>query len=274
MLARPSKNLLDWSTLGPGRRFVRNMWKYESQHMKRARGCSVVVWGIMLQAGRLRVLFQPHYGPGVDSVTNRNEYQESSWPQEAAGRCIKLTNSPPSVNRLSRKCESLDVSQSIGLHGMLLWQLSLYLYDTRNPGRTVCILPGVSLSSELHTPTMEYWSNLSCKFIVTHPTYLRMPSVTSRTPFPSLQYQFLLWWHLAGGGRRVMSVKKRKMSTLWVQLAMTRLRRAGDMKQQWRWKRRKIDRRKVENNLMNRDQQDASQKVQREVVAATNQRAD
>jgi hypothetical protein len=41
----------------------------------------------MLQAGRSRVQvpmrwnissFQPHYGPGVDSASNRNEYQESS----------------------------------------------------------------------------------------------------------------------------------------------------------------------------------------------------
>jgi hypothetical protein len=24
-------------------------------------------------------LFQPHYGPGVDSASNRNEHQESSW---------------------------------------------------------------------------------------------------------------------------------------------------------------------------------------------------
>jgi hypothetical protein len=23
--------------------------------------------------------FQPHYGPGVDSARNTNEYQESSW---------------------------------------------------------------------------------------------------------------------------------------------------------------------------------------------------
>jgi hypothetical protein len=22
---------------------------------------------------------QPHYGPGVDSASNRNEYQEDSW---------------------------------------------------------------------------------------------------------------------------------------------------------------------------------------------------
>jgi hypothetical protein len=46
-----------------------------------ARG-SVVGWGAMLQAGRSRVqvpmrsFFQPHYGPGVDSASNRNEYRE------------------------------------------------------------------------------------------------------------------------------------------------------------------------------------------------------
>jgi hypothetical protein len=46
----------------------------------------------MLQAGRSRVILsmrllhflidpilQPHYGPGVDSASNRNEYQKSSW---------------------------------------------------------------------------------------------------------------------------------------------------------------------------------------------------
>jgi hypothetical protein len=52
---------------------------------------SVVGWGTMLQAGRSRVRvpvrwiflfnqsFQPHYGPGFDSASNRNKYQESSW---------------------------------------------------------------------------------------------------------------------------------------------------------------------------------------------------
>jgi hypothetical protein len=40
-------------------------------------------------------------GPGIDSVSNKNEHQES----------------PPFVSRLSRKCESLDVSQHY--HGLL-----------------------------------------------------------------------------------------------------------------------------------------------------------
>jgi hypothetical protein len=50
-----------------------------------ARG-SVVGWGSMLQAERKvagsspnEVDFQLHYGPGVYSAYNRNEYQESSW---------------------------------------------------------------------------------------------------------------------------------------------------------------------------------------------------
>jgi hypothetical protein len=58
---------------------------------KEARG-SVVDWDTMLQDGRSRVrfqmmllnfsidlTFQPQYGPGVCSASNRNEYQESSW---------------------------------------------------------------------------------------------------------------------------------------------------------------------------------------------------
>jgi hypothetical protein len=48
---------------------------------------SVLGWGNMPQAGKSRVripmmwifsaylIFQPQYGPGVDSASNRNEYQ-------------------------------------------------------------------------------------------------------------------------------------------------------------------------------------------------------
>jgi hypothetical protein len=52
---------------------------------------------------------QAHYGLGVDSAYNRNEYQESSWNE--ADRRLLLTTSPPPV---FRKHESLYISQTYG----------------------------------------------------------------------------------------------------------------------------------------------------------------
>jgi hypothetical protein len=44
--------------------------------------------------------FRPHYGPGVDSASNRNEYQEYLM-RGKGDRCVGLTTLPPSCTRLS-----------------------------------------------------------------------------------------------------------------------------------------------------------------------------
>jgi len=60
-----------------------------------------VGWRTTLKAGRSRgrfpmvSSFQPHYGPGVDSASNRNEYQEYFLGGKV-GRCLGLTTLPPS----------------------------------------------------------------------------------------------------------------------------------------------------------------------------------
>jgi hypothetical protein len=52
---------------------------------------------------KLTEAFQSHYGPGVDSASNRNEYQESSW-RVKGGQCVRLaTHTATSVSRISRK---------------------------------------------------------------------------------------------------------------------------------------------------------------------------
>jgi hypothetical protein len=41
--------------------------------------------------------FRSHYGPGVDSASNRNEYQEHLLEVKVkGGRCVRLTTLPPS----------------------------------------------------------------------------------------------------------------------------------------------------------------------------------
>jgi hypothetical protein len=56
----------------------------------------------------LLVLADVSLGPGVESTSDRNEYQEFSCG-EKDGWPIRLTTSPPSMSRLSTNCGNLDV---------------------------------------------------------------------------------------------------------------------------------------------------------------------
>jgi len=82
---------------------IRNTWKLHSENLKGRPHGGPVGWGTAPQARRSRVwspwcywnfpltqFFQVYYGPGVDSTSNRNEYQ-GYFQGSKVGRCLGMT---------------------------------------------------------------------------------------------------------------------------------------------------------------------------------------
>jgi hypothetical protein len=67
---------------------------------------------------QLAQFFQPHYGPGVDSASNMNEYQESSWGKRAAS----AQSWQPHRHLWANCLETVGALMShnpVGFHGLL-----------------------------------------------------------------------------------------------------------------------------------------------------------
>jgi len=72
--------------------------------------------------------FRSHYGPGVDSASNINEYQEI-FPGGKGGRCVRLTTYHHPV-LLSRNPGTLTSWNPLGLSRPVTGLLYLYFYHT------------------------------------------------------------------------------------------------------------------------------------------------
>ena len=70
--------------------------------------------------------FRSHYGLGVDSASNRNEYQEH-FPGGKGGRCVRLTTYHHPV-QLSRNLGTLTFWNPLGLFRPVTGMLYLYIY--------------------------------------------------------------------------------------------------------------------------------------------------
>ena len=70
--------------------------------------------------------FRSHYGPGVDSACNRNEYQEH-FLGEKSGRCVRLTTLPPSC-AVVMKSGNLNFLEPSGQLGPVTGLIYFFFY--------------------------------------------------------------------------------------------------------------------------------------------------
>jgi hypothetical protein len=77
--------------------------------------------------------FRPHYGPGVDSGSNGNEYQEYFLGGKV-GRCVGLTTLPPSCTDYLGSLNLLEPSGPVEASNGIALPFPLY-FKVINNGR-------------------------------------------------------------------------------------------------------------------------------------------
>jgi hypothetical protein len=112
--------------------------------------------------------FPSHYGPGVDSASNRNEYQEYFLGGKG-GRCVRLTTLPPSCAVVTKSGNLNFLEPCSGLSRPVMGMLYLYLYNLRVTGNKglrwihVVVTWGyILLPSSSQIRTLNIDMNLQC----------------------------------------------------------------------------------------------------------------
>jgi len=78
----------------------------------RMKQVQIICWDLKKVTLHAIKSFRSHYGPGVDSASNRNEYQEYLMGVKS-GRCVRLATLPPSCAVVT-KSESLNFLEPFG----------------------------------------------------------------------------------------------------------------------------------------------------------------
>jgi hypothetical protein len=114
------------------------------------------------------LILRPHYGPGVDSASNRNEYQEYILGDKD-GRCVRLTTLPPSCAnylyiRQPQPLGNLRACTGIALPFLSdlkwLWIIFLWFpkFERENDCKIVCLGVNMKYVRTLLNVDRQCWS--------------------------------------------------------------------------------------------------------------------
>ena len=118
--------------------------------------------------------FRSHYGPGVDSASNRNEYQEHFLGSKG-GRCARLTTLPLSCAFVT-KSGNLNLLETSGHLGAVMGLIYLYLlsyqinyWHRKQPTDFRTCFSSIRTKQPLTpTNTLSWWSGGQTRPLNTH----------------------------------------------------------------------------------------------------------